>query len=217
VTRTEEFIPRLHLAGAFGSEGVRARIASRKRLTEGLRLLWTRGAQRPLLKANTEALLNRILSARLHWRREQNIKADFHEVLHSILESSPSMILEELLCNAFDAHARANKPGHITLSIHRNVRGQTSVEVSDQGIGFKYVRQGSDFLDVSSNDAPRGWCPFLEGEVGVGLLWIKFLAESRRGSIDLITSRDGHQKTTISVQFPRGVLRVCKDLNQQSS
>ena len=177
--RIEEFLPQVHLAGKFGSEGIQARIRARQKLVGGLRFAWATDAASAPLTNDLQALLDEVVSARLAWRHEQNVESNFVELCAEVLQATPSLILHELLCNAFDAHARAHKQGFISLNVFASADNKLVIDVSDDGIGIKSVLQGLRSLGVHHNDVPPNWFPFVEGEIGIGLVWSKLLAEQQ--------------------------------------
>jgi len=155
-------------------------------------------------------LLDSVLAARVAWYRDQGIESDLLELRTEVLSSAPSFMLRELLCNAFDAHVLANRGGVISLRVFASADGEVVIDVSDDGTGIKSVQAGPGFLEVRSNDVEPHWTPIIEGEVGVGLLWSKFLVELHGGTMGFLRNAYPQQRTTVRVAFPPGVLRICR-------
>jgi signal transduction histidine kinase len=206
--RFERFVTPIHLAGRFGSEGVQARIQAREKLVGGLAFEWAAQTAPTPLPNDLQALLERVVSARLAWRHEQNVKSSLVELCDEVLNATPSLILGELLCNAFDAHVRANRGGLISLNVFTSTDHRLVVDVSDDGIGIKSVLQDFRSLKVSHNDVSPNWIPFVEGEIGIGLLWSKLLAELHAGSIEFLKDVYAGQRTTVRISFPLGIVNV---------
>jgi hypothetical protein len=206
--RVEEFVPSIHHAGIFGSEGVPARVRSRARLLHGIQLKWMPRTARNPLPEDLQALLYNIVSIRLAWLGNRGIKVQVDKLRKEVLYSSPMFILHELVCNAFDAHVRANRQGRIGLNVYFSPAGKTVMDVSDDGIGFNSVVQGPNFIELSCPEIARNWSPFVEGKIGVGLLWSKFSTELHGGTLKFLRNVYPNQKTTVRLIFPTGVLKV---------
>lgn len=206
--RQTEFIPQFHLAGRFGGEGVPARSSARLTILNGLKLEWTSDTILEPMQTHLEALLDGILSVRLEWRRDENIESRMSQLRKEVVHSAPVFILQELLRNAFDAHARANRKGPISLCAYATNNDWLVLDVSDNGIGIQSVHQGPESLCVCHKEVLRNWHPVIEGELGVGLIWSKFLVELHGGALEFLKDVYPGKKTTVRASFPPGVLRI---------
>jgi lipopolysaccharide/colanic/teichoic acid biosynthesis glycosyltransferase len=180
---------------------------SRKALLKDIKFSWARSVDTAAFGDAKRAHVSSRVHIWIDALSDRDISADYENVKQKIY-ASPDELIMEILKNAMDAYAQANREGPVHFRV---MQTNTSwiVEVSDQGVG---LTPGYEALGTIAGRS--GWTRrhVVEGGLGMGLNICRFVSDLHGGRLEL-ESKGSPEKpeTAIRLVFPINELIVKVD------
>ncbi|MBI4388181.1 MAG: sensor histidine kinase, partial [Candidatus Omnitrophica bacterium] len=155
---------------------------------------------------SARALLEELQRRRIDYYVEQSIPKNPEELAQHSINANLRFVINEILKNAFDAYAMANKEGPIWMRILEDSnRNQIIIEISDNGIGIEEVVNEPGTIRVypkARDMEDEDIISVREGALQIGLLWSKLAAELHGGSLEVLPNFYDGYETTVRIALP---------------